>query len=70
MGDEQIEVRDVDADGDKDYIFLFDGSLFIKYTSTFAPNPIRDTTTFTYTLDSEGAIPTAPNFFDQELATA
>lgn len=68
MGDEQIEVRDVDADGDKDYIFLFDGSLFIKYTSTFAPNPIRDTTIFTHTLDSQDALPTAPNFFDQELA--
>ena len=67
-GDEQIDVVDVDKDGDKDYIFIFDGSLFIKYTSTFAPNPIRETTIFTDTLDAQDPIPTAPNFFDQELA--
>lgn len=67
-GDEIVHKKDIDKDGDSDYIFNFGGRLYVKYTTKNTPNPIRETSLQTENLTSL-PVPTAPNFFRQDLDT-
>ncbi len=42
--DTRVDTIDIDKDGDKDYIYILDGILYVKYSWQKLPNKINDTT--------------------------
>ncbi len=64
-GSEVVDVADIDKDGDDDYIYLMDNSLYIKYTTRSLPSKIidHDISISSHSLDS--APPTAVNYFSE-----
>lgn len=67
--DERVDTVDIDKDGDKDYIYVMDGVLYVKRTHTFQARAIQDTSISVSALDASGRVPTAPNFFRQQFST-
>ena len=51
-----------------DYLFLLDGTLFLKRTSTYDPTKIVDTDRSVVELDNESPRPTAPNYFKEYVS--
>jgi hypothetical protein len=57
---------DIDKDGDMDYLFLLDGALFLKRTTTKEPPKIVDTTVRTSPLEASPI--SAPDFFREDTS--
>ncbi len=57
----------MDKDGDKDYITLLDGALFVKYSHANEPAKIVDTSIAIQDLDTT-LLPNVPNFFLETVA--
>jgi hypothetical protein len=68
-GDEKVDTVDIDKDGDKDYLFLMDGVIYVKYNHTHTPTKIQDDTVIINTLTKNSEFPSAPNFFHESLNT-
>lgn len=67
--DERVNTIDIDKDGDKDYLFLLDGSIFVKYNHTHTPNLIQEDSVEVQDLSHKSELPSAPNFFHESLNT-
>lgn len=60
---------DIDKDGDQDYLFLLEGTLFLKRTSTYSPTKIVDTERIVTEIDTEDvSYPTAPDYFNEYVS--
>lgn len=59
---------DIDADGDKDYIYMLGGSLYIKYNHEKSPARFEDSSIATVNLDPN-LFPEVPNFFRENIAS-
>lgn len=68
-----MKTVDIDKDGDKDYIFLLGGMLYVKQGHANTPLKISDTVSRLKTLPGKGKnateYPTVPNHFNEELST-
>ena len=51
-----------------DYLFILDGALFLKRTSTYEVPKIIDTRMQVSDLDSSDDLPIAPNFFIEDVS--
>jgi hypothetical protein len=61
-------VIDIDQDGDKDYLYLMDGALYLKENHTSTPSRQNDTTLIIRDIDVD-AVPEAPNYFTEMVAS-
>lgn len=59
---------DIDKDGDKDYLYLMDGVLYLKASHAHEPSQQKDTTITISDLDPT-LVPEAPNFFQEFSAS-
>ncbi len=59
---------DIDRDGDMDYLYILDGALFLKRTSTKEPTHTVDRTIRVIDVDTESPFPTAPDFFHEGVS--
>jgi hypothetical protein len=59
---------DIDRDGDMDYLYILDGALFLKRTSTKEPTHTVDRTIRVIDVDAESTFPTAPDFFHEGVS--
>ena len=64
---------DLDGDGikdnDRDYIFLLDGALYVKYNTLASPNRPVDTTPPVISSPDLTLVPRAPDFFHESVAS-
>mgnify|MGYP000573696775 CR=1 FL=1 len=60
-----ITTIDIDKDGDKDYIFVLDGALYIKYTGASKRSLYPDTEIEIATLRENALHPTTPDYFHE-----
>ncbi len=66
--DTRIDTIDIDKDTDKDYIYVLDGILYVKYSWEYPnPNPrkINDTTIKTKNISSTDPTPYVPDYFHE-----
>lgn len=63
-----VDVVDIDQDGDKDYLYMMDSVLYVKYNHTKEPSVQKDTTLNIDDLDPN-LIPEAPNFFHEVVSS-
>lgn len=59
---------DIDNDGDMDYLFLLDGVLFLKRTSTYSVPKIIDTAVQVSDIDNTDTLPSAPDFYSETVS--
>lgn len=52
IGTETVDVVDIDKDGDKDYIYMMDGALYVKMSHLKEPSRQSDTTLLIHSLDT------------------
>lgn len=65
-----VSVLDIDNDGDKDYVFVLGGILYVKKNHTNAPEKIRDTRWIVQTtVPNVPNIPSVPNYFVSTITT-
>ncbi len=64
-----IEAIDIDKDSDKDYLFVQDGALYIKYSGPTHRSDHKDTTLQISSLTVDAPYPNAPNFFHEIKST-
>jgi hypothetical protein len=64
--EDRVEAYDIDRDEDKDYLFLLEGALYIKYTTTKNPGHVVDMNRVIKDLDLN-FIPKAPNYFHESV---
>lgn len=65
--EDRVDTLDIDNDGDKDYIFVLGGILYVKNTYLKNPEKIIDNKIIVQDIGTE--IPEVPNNFDQVLST-
>jgi hypothetical protein len=67
--DETVDIIDIDKDEDKDYIYMIEWSLYIKYShSREFDRPRDDTSPQTEDIDMS-LLPESPNFFSEQIST-
>ncbi len=59
---------DIDQDGDKDYIYVLDDTLYVKYNWTKSPNKIQDTTVTVDTISEKDTSPYVPDYFHENVS--
>jgi hypothetical protein len=67
--DTRVDTVDIDQDGDLDYIYLLDGTLYIKYNWTNTPNKIIDTVTKISSISQDDLVPYVPDYFYEDVST-
>lgn len=68
--DTRVDTVDIDLDGDKDYIYILDGALFVKRNFTLSPPHRIDTASpRVIAVDSNGDFPVVPNYFHETVVT-
>lgn len=66
--DTRVDTLDIDGDGDKDYIYLLDGNLYVKYSWLHRPSKIVDTTQEFPTITPYDP-PYVPDYFQDNFST-
>ncbi len=68
-GDETVQSVDIDKDGDSDYIFILDGTLYVKSSHTKEPQKNKDSIIIQKDIGPNDEKPTAPNYFRENVNT-
>jgi hypothetical protein len=69
LWEEHVETIDIDKDGDNDYVFILDGTLYIKSSHANTPQKNNDATIIQTKLGPSDEKPTAPNYFRENVNT-
>ncbi len=67
--DTRVDTLDIDGDGDTDYIYILDGTLYVKYSWLNVPNKIQDLTRIISTITTNDPIPFVPDYFHENTST-
>lgn len=67
--DEHHEVtsKDIDKDGDTDYVYILDGAVYVKYTWASKRSLHTDTTLSITPLREDAPLPTTPDYFHETI---
>lgn len=67
--DTRVDSLDIDRDGDTDYMYILDGTLYVKYGWTQSPNKILDTTVKISDIARDDLTPYVPDYFHENIST-